>query len=81
MCSAFLFPERKQDMASTSPSGHARRVSVSEAARLVPCSPKTLRRRIADGTLAGYRFGPRLLMVDLDELEAALRPIPTRRSA
>lgn len=60
--------------------GHSRRAPIAEAARLVPCSTKTLRRRIADGTLTGYRFGPRLLMVDLDELEAALRPIPTASS-
>lgn len=52
---------------------------LNEAAAHVGCSTKTLRRRIADGTLTGYRFGPRVLRVDLDELDAALRPIPTAR--
>lgn len=40
--------------------------------------PRTIRRRIADGTLTGYRVGSRAIRVDLDEVEAALlRPIPT----
>jgi excisionase family DNA binding protein len=57
-----------------------RLVSTSEAAAYIGCHPLTIRRRIADGTLTGYRFGPRALRVDLDELEAALRPIPTTGS-
>jgi excisionase family DNA binding protein len=64
------------DVASTTTT--QQRVPLAEAARLVPCSAKTLRRRIADGSLTGHRFGPRLIMVDLDELEAVFRPIPTR---
>jgi hypothetical protein len=36
-----------------------------------------LRRRIADGTLHGYRLGKRLLRVDLNEIDAAFREIPT----
>lgn len=52
-------------------------VSIERAAEYASVSTKTIRRRIADGTLKGYRLGPRLLRVDLDELEASLRPIPT----
>jgi excisionase family DNA binding protein len=52
-------------------------VSLSEAADYAGCSVQTLRRRIADGTLSASRFGPRAIRVDLDELENALRPIPT----
>jgi excisionase family DNA binding protein len=38
----------------------------------------TIRRRIADGTLPGYRIpGTRSIRVDLDELDAALNRIPT----
>lgn len=44
-------------------------------------SQKTIRRRIADGTLTGYRMGPRLIRVDLNELDALLRPIPTAGDA
>jgi len=32
---------------------------------------------IARGELAGYRAGPRLLRVDLNEVDALLKPIPT----
>lgn len=54
-----------------------RLASVAKAADYAACSPKTIRRRIADGTLTGYRMGPRLIRVDLDEVDAALRPIAT----
>lgn len=37
----------------------------------------TVQRRIADGTLHGYRLGKRLLRVDLNEIDAALREIPS----
>ncbi|YAL82844.1 helix-turn-helix domain-containing protein [Dermacoccaceae bacterium W4C1] len=57
-----------------------RRLStIPQAAKYASCSPKTIRRRIADGSLTGYRFGPRVLRVDLNELDAAMRPIPTVR--
>ncbi len=36
---------------------------------------RTLRRYIASGRLTGYRVGPRLVRVDLNELDANLRPI------
>lgn len=58
-----------------------RLATLAQATELYPLSRDTLRRRIADGTITGYRFGPRKLMVDLDELEAAMRPIPTARAA
>jgi excisionase family DNA binding protein len=35
-------------------------------------SDKTIRRRIADGTLVAYRCGPRLIKLDADQVEAAL---------
>lgn len=44
------------------------------AARLGICV-KTLRRRIADGSLTGYRLGS-LIRVDRAEVDALLRPIP-----
>lgn len=57
----------------------ARRLaSIAEAAEYVPCAQRTIRRRISDGTITGYRFG-RLIRVDLDELDAAMRPIPSAR--
>ncbi len=53
-------------------------------ARLVPgaeyaqVSVKTLRRRFLDGTLTPYRIGPKILAVDLDEIDRKLiRPVAT----
>jgi excisionase family DNA binding protein len=50
---------------------------INRAAEYADCNPKTIRRRIADGTLTGYRMGNRIILVDLDELDQLLRPIPT----
>ena len=50
--------------------------SIAGAAEYAGVHPRTIRRRIADGRLTGYRMGPRLIRVDLNELDAMLRPIP-----
>ncbi len=50
--------------------------SLAEAAEAHAVSVKTLRRRIADGSLTGYRFGPKIIRVDLDEVAALM--VPTR---
>lgn len=55
----------------------ARLGSVSEGAAMVGVSPRTVRRYISAGRLTGYRVGPRLLKVDLDELRTLVHPIPT----
>jgi excisionase family DNA binding protein len=56
----------------------ARRLSpIAGAAEYAACSPKTIRRMVARGDLTAYRLGPRLLRVSLDELDDAMRPIPT----
>jgi excisionase family DNA binding protein len=52
-------------------------VPLTEAARLYDVSPRTIRRRISDGTVTGYRIGPRLIRVDMAELAQALAVIPT----
>jgi excisionase family DNA binding protein len=54
-------------------------VSLAVAADRFGISIKTLRRRISDGTVHGYRVG-RLIRVDLDELsEHLVVEIPTMR--
>lgn len=54
-------------------------VSLAVAAENLGVSVKTLRRRISDGTVHGYRVG-RLIRVDLDEVRKALVvEIPTVR--
>jgi hypothetical protein len=35
-------------------------------------SVKTLRRRIAKGEITGYRFGPKIIMIDSNEVDALL---------
>lgn len=54
---------------------------LSTAAAYAGVHPRTIRRRIADGFLTGYRFGPRVIRVDLDELDSLLQPIPTAGGA
>ncbi|AWG98707.1 helix-turn-helix transcriptional regulator [Rhodococcus ruber] len=58
-----------------------RLVSVPQAAEYAGVCSKTIRRRISDGTITGYRFGPRLIRVDLDEIDAVLRPLATAGGA
>ncbi len=50
--------------------------SIPTAAEAAACSTKTIRRLIASGDLTGYRLGTRMIRVDLDELDAIMRPIP-----
>lgn len=56
-----------------------RLVALAVAAEELSVSVKTVRRRIADGTVTGYRVG-RLIRVDLEELRERLAvAIPTVR--
>ncbi|KZM78084.1 hypothetical protein A0J59_02710 [Cellulosimicrobium sp. I38E] len=57
-----------------------RLVSLAVAASIADVSTKTIRRRIADGTLPAFRVG-NLVKVDLGDLEAIVKPIPTTRAA
>ncbi len=52
------------------------RVPIATAAEVYGVSPKTVRRRIADGTIPAHRLGPRLIRVDLADVERALRLVP-----
>jgi excisionase family DNA binding protein len=60
---------------TTSPGRNLR--SIRAAASRADCSEKTIRRYVAQGKLTGYRFGPRILRVDMDEVDALLQQIPT----
>ncbi len=59
------------------PAPPRRLVTIADAAEYLDCTPKTIRRRISDGTITGFRFGPRLIRVDLTELDAMIRVVPT----
>ena len=54
-------------------------VSLAVAADLMAVSVKTLRRRIADGTLPAYRCGPRVIRVRVDDLDRVFHRVPSAR--
>ncbi|WP_407689363.1 DNA-binding protein [Mycobacterium sp. HUMS_1102779] len=49
-----------------------RLASIPVAAATADVCTRTIRRYIAQGRIQGYRVGPRLIKVDLNELENAL---------
>jgi excisionase family DNA binding protein len=49
--------------------------TIAEAAARHRVSGRTIRRRIADGTLTGYRFGPTSVRLNPAEVDALLRRI------
>ena len=49
-------------------------VKIAEAAAHLQVNERTIRQMIADGRLIGYRSGKRLVRVDLNEIDAAMRP-------
>ena len=58
--------------------GQSRRqlVGLAEAAERADVSIATIRRRISDGSLPAVRVGPKLLKVDLADLDKLARPVP-----
>ncbi len=56
-------------------------LTLAEGADRLGVSTKTIRRRIADGTLTGYRFGPHLIRLRAAELDATLREVPSAACA
>ena len=57
------------------------RERVSVAARRVHRTPRTIRRWIDTGLVAGYRIGPRLLFVDPAEIDAQVTRVAARKVA
>ncbi|WP_425394556.1 helix-turn-helix domain-containing protein [Aldersonia kunmingensis] len=45
------------------------------AADYADVSTKTIRRYIASGRLTGYRVGPRLIKIDLNDLDRIMQPV------
>lgn len=60
---------------STAPARTHRLVSIAVAAEYLATSERTIRRYIADGDLTGYRIGPRLVRLDLNEIDRVLQPM------
>lgn len=53
--------------------------TLQSAADRLSVDTRTLRSWIAAGRLEAYRTGPRLLRVDVDEVDALLAPVSTAR--
>ena len=51
-----------------------RYAKLAEAADYLGVTDRTVRQMIADGRLTGYRSGTRLVRVDLNEVDAAMKP-------
>jgi excisionase family DNA binding protein len=54
---------------------HPERIGIQEAAERYDVVPRTVRRWIAMGLLNGYRVGPKLIKIDVEELEKMRRPV------
>lgn len=52
-------------------------LTAAEVADMLGITPKTLRRLVAEGVLPAYRLGPRMLRFKAEEVEAAIKPVPT----
>lgn len=63
----------------TNPPTRRRLITLAAAAEHLGTCRRTIRRRIAAGDLIGYRLGPRMIRVDLAEVDALLAPIPSAR--
>ncbi|MGO9283587.1 MAG: excisionase family DNA-binding protein [Mycobacterium sp.] len=61
-------------MADTQTPVRRRYVKVVEAAEYLRVTDRTIRQMIADGRLTAYRSGGRLVRLDLNEVDAAMRP-------
>ena len=53
-----------------------RRARVKAGAAYAGVCEKTIRNWIGAGLITGYRKGPKLLEVDLDEIDLIIRPVP-----
>ena len=61
----------------STPVERARYADLAEAAAYAKVHPRTIRRWVSAGLLPAFRAGPRLLRIDLNQVDAMLRPIPT----
>jgi excisionase family DNA binding protein len=71
-------PVRRRTRLKAKPRLKAKRrlAGITEAAEYADVSARTVRRYVSDGRLTGFRVGPRLVKIDLDELDRIIRPIP-----
>lgn len=53
----------------------ATQLTIPETARTLNCSVDTVRRMIARGELRAYRYGPKLIRIDPEDLRALREPV------
>lgn len=58
-----------------------RLIRLEAAAEQLDCSTRTVRRFVAAGDLTAFRVGKRMIRVDLNEVDALLRRIPSASDA
>jgi len=67
-------------MSTRTPNRSVRRLeSIPGAADYLGVCTKTIRRMISRGEIRAFRVGPKILRVDLNEIDAMLRPIPSAK--
>ena len=67
-------PSRPAPPAGPNRATRRRYIKIAAAAEYLDVTTRTIRQMIADGRLTGYRSGGRLVRVDLNELDAAMKP-------
>jgi excisionase family DNA binding protein len=65
-------PERPEMADTLTP--RRRYVKIAEAAEYLQVTTRTVRQMVADGRLTAYRSGSRLVRLDLNEIDAAVKP-------
>jgi excisionase family DNA binding protein len=55
--------------------------SIDAAAERLGVTTKTIRRCIARGELKAYRLGSKMIRIDMNDVDAMLRPIPTTKAS
>jgi excisionase family DNA binding protein len=56
-------------------------LTLQQAAEITHQSIRTIRRRVSQGSLPAYRFGPRQIRIKLDDLQSLGRRIPAAHSS
>jgi excisionase family DNA binding protein len=60
---------------STAESDLPARPTIAQTAAYLNINEKTVRARLADGTLRGYRIGPKLIRIDRESILSLAQPI------
>jgi excisionase family DNA binding protein len=65
----------RSNKSHATPTGLPALLTIGQVADATGLCDKTIRRRIADGTLRGVRIGPRMIRIERDSVLAILQPL------